>query len=156
MKIFTIEKYQEIPVQINEAWDFLCSPDNLKKITPPNMGFHITSSPKNEKMYSGQIISYIVKPLAGIPISWVTEITHVKEQEYFVDEQRFGPYAFWHHKHFLKAVDGGTGMHDLIHYALPFGPLGILANRLFVRKKLNEIFDYRQRKLESLFGTITR
>jgi ligand-binding SRPBCC domain-containing protein len=91
MKIYSFETTQEIPLSVSEAWDFLSSPDNLKKITPPEMGFEITSDYKGEKMYAGQIISYIVKPLAGIPMRWVTEITHVDEPRYFVDEQRFGP-----------------------------------------------------------------
>ena len=152
MKIFELEKTQQLPISIVQAWEFLSSPSNLAKITPPYMGFEITSGFKGEKMYSGQVISYFVKPVAGIPLRWVTEITHVNEPNYFVDEQRFGPYTFWHHKHFLKAIPGGVEMRDLIHYALPLGPLGSLANNLFVKKQLNDIFTYRKFVLEEMFG----
>lgn len=152
MKLYTLEKFQSVPIPLTEAWEFLSSPANLSKICPPYMGFEITSGSNDEKMYSGQVISYIVKPLAGISMKWVTEITHVQEPFYFVDEQRFGPYSFWHHKHFLKAVPGGTEMRDLIHYALPLGPLGRLGNTLLVRKQLEEIFAYRRKSLEALFG----
>ncbi len=152
MKIFELEKTQQLPISIEQAWEFLSSPSNLAKITPPYMGFEITSGFKGEKMYSGQVISYFVKPVAGIPLRWVTEITHVNEPNYFVDEQRFGPYTFWHHKHFLKAIPGGVEMRDLIHYALPLGPLGSLANNLFVKKQLNDIFTYRKFVLEEMFG----
>lgn len=116
------------------------------------MGFEITSGFRGEKMYAGQVISYIVKPVAGIPMRWITEITHVNEPNYFVDEQRSGPYAFWHHKHFLKEIPGGVEMRDLIHYTLPLGPLGWIANNLFVKKQLQDIFLYRKMVLEELFG----
>ncbi len=106
-------------------------------------------------MYAGQVISYTVRPLAGIPMTWVTEITHVNTPNYFVDEQRFGPYAFWHHQHFLKEVPGGVEMRDIVHYALPLGLLGRLANSLLVKNKLQKIFDFRHKKLESLFGRIS-
>lgn len=118
------------------------------------MGFEITSGFNNgDKMYAGMIISYIVKPLFHLPMRWVTEITHVKEGVYFVDEQRFGPYALWHHQHFFKQIEGGVEMHDRIHYKIPFGAAGRLANAMFVRKQVGEIFEYRYKKLEELFGT---
>ncbi|MFM7767409.1 MAG: SRPBCC family protein [Bacteroidota bacterium] len=154
MKIFELEKKQRLPITIEQAWEFLSSPSNLTKITPPYMCFEITSGFKGEKMYAGQVISYFVKPVAGIPLRWVTEITHVNEPNYFVDEQRFGPYTFWHHKHFLKAIPEGVEMRDLIHYALPLGPLGSLANTLFVKKQLNDIFTYRKFVLEEMFGKV--
>ncbi len=103
-------------------------------------------------MYAGQVITYKVKPLLRIPMFWMTEITHVEEAKYFVDEQRFGPYALWHHQHHFKEVQGGVEMLDIIHYKLPFGPLGSLVNFLFVRKQLKGIFDYRFRYLEDHFG----
>lgn len=160
MSLHILSTVQRIPVSITEAWDFLSSPANLKVITPEDMGFHITSGFDGAvsdntifgKMYPGMIITYIVKPILHIPVKWVTEITHVQEPFYFVDEQRFGPYKFWHHKHFLKEVQGGVEMTDIIHYKLPLGPLGDLMNILFVRKKLGEIFEYRFNKLEKLFG----
>lgn len=118
------------------------------------MGFEILGNLKPEKMYAGQIISYIVKPLAGIPMTWVTEITHVNEPHFFVDEQRFGPYRFWHHQHQFREIPGGVLMTDIIHYAIPLGPLGIIANSLIVKGELEKIFGFRKKTLESLFGTI--
>jgi len=103
-------------------------------------------------MYPGQIIEYDVTPLMGINMHWVTEITHVVHHQYFVDEQRFGPYAFWHHKHFLKEIPGGVEMSDLLHYKVPFGILGTAVNSLFIKNKIKEIFDYRYNKLEELFN----
>lgn len=136
------------------AWEFFSSPENLAKISPPYMGFTITGNLKPEKMYAGQIISYIVKPLAGIPMTWVTEITHVNEPHFFVDEQRSGPYKLWHHQHHLREIPGGVLMTDIIHYAIPFGPIGAIAKTLLVEKELEKIFDFRKKTLESLFGSI--
>ncbi len=146
-----LKTYQRLPISIEEAWDFFSSPKNLKIITPPYMGFDITSG-GDEKMYAGQIITYIVKPLLGIPMEWVTEITYVQEPYYFVDEQRFGPYSLWHHKHFFKSIPGGIEMQDIVHYKIPFGPLGKLMNHLFIKHKLKEIFDFRYQILEQKFG----
>jgi len=136
-----------------EVWDFISSPANLKKITPSYMGFDITSGDLPEKMYPGMIISYRVKPLFGIRMNWVTEITHVSEGRYFVDEQRSGPYAMWHHAHFIEPVDGGVLMKDIVSYRPPFGFLGVIANRMLIRRQLKEIFDYRFAALEKKFGT---
>ena len=117
------------------------------------MGFHVTADPDFlQKMYTGQIITYTVKPLLGIPLFWMTEIKHVEEGKFFVDEQRVGPYAIWHHQHHFKTVPGGVEMTDLVHYKIPLGLLGDFANWLFVRRQLNEIFDFRWKKLEDLFG----
>ena len=135
---------------MNTLWDFMSSPANLAKITPSYMGFHILSDITSSKMYPGQIIEYYVTPVAGIKMHWVTEITHVKDMAYFVDEQRFGPYAFWHHKHFLKEVPGGVEMTDVLHYKVPFGFLGKIVNALFIEKKITEIFNDRYNKLEEL------
>jgi ligand-binding SRPBCC domain-containing protein len=154
MKLYSFETIQQLPFTIQEAWDFLSSPDNLNKITPPEMDFKITSAHKIEKMYAGQLISYTVKPLLGIPVSWVTEITHVNSPFHFVDEQRFGPYSFWHHQHFLKEIPGGVEMRDIVHYGLPLGFLGRIANALIVKNQLKTIFNYRHKKLEVLFGKI--
>lgn len=152
MKIYRLHTNQNLPISVDEAWDFLSDPANLKTITPNYMGFNILSG-ADRKMFPGQIIQYIVTPLAGIPTKWVTEITHVKDKEYFVDEQRFGPYALWHHKHFIKAIPGGVEMEDIIDYKLPMGILGQLAHPIVVKPKLKEIFDYRYQKLIELFGT---
>lgn len=151
MKIYQLHSVQKLPISISEAWDFLSDPKNLKKITPEYMGFDIVSGADKE-MYPGQIIEYIVKPVLGIPNKWVTEITHVVENKFFVDEQRFGPYALWHHKHFLKEIPGGVEMEDLIHYKVPFGIIGQLVNPILVRPKLEEIFEFRRKKLIELFG----
>ncbi|MBK9256282.1 MAG: SRPBCC family protein [Saprospiraceae bacterium] len=148
MKVYKLEKKQFLPIRLERAWDFFSSPVNLKKITPEYMGFEITSDLGDGKMYSGQIITYIVTPVLGIPMSWCTEITHVSDKEYFVDEQRFGPYSLWHHQHWFKEVDGGVEMTDIVHYALPLGFLGRIANSLFVKNKLQEIFDYREKVVE--------
>jgi len=151
--LHVIKTRQLIKSDIDTVWDFISSPANLAVITPQSMGFEIIGEKnENEKMYEGQIIEYFVSPVAGIRMHWVTEITHVKDKEYFVDEQRFGPYSFWHHKHFLKAVDGGVEMTDIVHYKAPFGFLGRIANSIFIKKKLKTIFDYRYNKLEELFN----
>ncbi|MEZ4779229.1 MAG: SRPBCC family protein [Flavobacteriaceae bacterium] len=150
MKIYTLSTKQFLPISIEVAWDFLSNPKNLQTITPDYMGFQIVSG-ADRKMYPGQIIQYLVTPVFGIKTKWVTEITHVNEGRYFVDEQRFGPYALWHHKHFLKAVDGGVEMEDIIDYKLPFGLLGQLFQPILVKPKLEEIFSYRKEKLSALF-----
>lgn len=151
MKIYTLHSKQNLPISLEEAWEFLSSPKNLKTITPDYMGFTIKSGAERP-MFAGQIIQYIVTPVLGIPTKWVTEITHVEHQKYFVDEQRFGPYALWHHKHFLKEIPGGVEMEDIVDYKLPFGILGQLVHPFLVKPKLKEIFNYRQKKLVELFG----
>ena len=152
MKIYTLHKKQNLPITMQQAWDFLSDPKNLKTITPDYMGFHILSG-ADRPMFAGQIIQYIVTPVLGIKTKWVTEITHVIDKQYFVDEQRFGPYALWHHKHFIKEIDGGIEMEDIIDYKVPFGFIGQLVHPILVRPKLEEIFNYRTKKLEALFGT---
>lgn len=153
MKLYRIHTRQNLPISKSVAWDFLSDPKNLKTITPDYMGFEILYGAEN-KMYAGQIIQYIVTPLMGIPMRWVTEITHVDNQNYFVDEQRFGPYSLWHHKHFLKEIEGGVLMEDIVDYKVPFGILGQFVQPFLVAPKLKEIFDYRHHKLEQLFGKL--
>ncbi len=149
--IYELSSVQKLPISLNEAWEFLSSPANLKEITPDYMGFNIVSGDTGA-MYPGQIIQYIVSPMLGIKTRWVTEITHVIDKSYFVDEQRFGPYDLWHHKHFLKAVEGGVEMHDTVHYKLPFSPIANLFHNMLVKPRLTEIFTYREAKLIELFG----
>tara|TARA_B110000444_G_scaffold261094_1_gene311049 strand:+ start:13496 stop:13963 length:468 start_codon:yes stop_codon:yes gene_type:complete len=151
MKIYTKTTTQKLPISIEQAWDFLSDPRNLKTITPDYMGFIILSGAEKE-MFAGQIIQYKVTPIFGIPTKWVTEITHVKKGAYFVDEQRFGPYSLWHHKHFIQKIKGGVEMEDIIDYKLPFGVLGQLFHPIIVKPKLDEIFNYRYNKLVELFG----
>ena len=153
-KVYSLKTIQIIPVPLDKAWNFFSSPANLQDITPGNLGFNIISKHHGEKMYAGQIIEYNVSPVFGIPLYWMTEITHVEEGNYFVDEQRFGPYSLWHHQHHFKAVTGGVEMTDIVHYKLPFWILGDIAQTLFVKKQLKAIFDFRFQKVEALFGTV--
>jgi len=153
MKIYRLHEKQNLPISTTEAWDFLSNPKNLKVITPDYMGFNILTG-ENKSMYAGQIIQYIVTPIAGIKTKWVTEITHVKEGEYFVDEQRFGPYSLWHHKHFIKEIKGGVQIEDIVDYKLPLGVLGQMVHPFLVKPKLREIFEYRKSKLTEMFGTL--
>lgn len=152
MAIYQFYAEQKIPADIDSVWDFISSPENLSRITPEYMGFDITTKYLSEKMYPGMVITYKVSPLLGIKMTWVTEITHVREKEYFVDEQRYGPYTMWHHEHKVFPIEGGTLMTDLITYQTPFGFLGRIANALSIRKKVNEIFDYRKKALVDIFG----
>jgi len=154
MKIFKLERTQQIPISVNEAWNFFSQPGNLAKITPKEMDFVVTSDLGDGVMYSGMIITYTVKPLLGIPLTWMTEIKNIKEGEYFIDEQRVGPYKLWHHQHWFKSIPGGTEIRDVVHYQLPLGPLGNMMNSLLVKSELNKIFDYRFKKVEELFGKI--
>ncbi|MCE4565621.1 SRPBCC family protein [Maribellus sp. CM-23] len=151
MGFYQFRQKQLIPAGLDQVWSFISNPANLGKITPADMDFTITSESKGE-MYPGQIISYKVKPLFNISTTWVTEITHVKEKHYFVDEQRIGPYQMWHHEHFLREVSEGVEMMDIISYQPPLGFLGALANRLIIKKKLAKIFAYRKAALETMFG----
>lgn len=152
MKIYTLKRTQFLPLSLPEAWDFFSSPANLEKITPKHMGFQILYKSGEGKMYPGQLIRYRVNGIPFVPMHWVTEITHVQEPFYFVDEQRFGPYALWHHQHHFKEVEGGVEMTDEVNYAIPFGPLGRLVNWLFVRREVNAIFNHRYKTLEQFFA----
>lgn len=150
--MYQIYETQKIPAEINEIWDFISSPANLKKITPTYMGFDITSKFIPKKMYPGMIIGYIVKPVFGIKTKWVSEIKQVKENQYFVDEQRIGPYKMWHHEHIIEKIEGGVLMTDIVSYQPPFGIFGKLAHSLFIKKQLKEIFEFRTQAVEQIFG----
>jgi ligand-binding SRPBCC domain-containing protein len=152
MATFSLKTVQKIPVDIETAWEFFSNPSNLQKITPNNLGFKILSKHHGEKMYHGQIIEYKLKPVLGIPVYWMTEITHVKDKEFFVDEQRFGPYKLWHHQHHFKIIEGGVEMTDIVHYRNPLGVLGSIANSVFVKAQLKQIFEYRIKVVEEMFG----
>lgn len=151
MILHRLERGQFLPVSPAHAWDFFSSPANLDQITPRDLGFEITGG-LEAKTREGQIITYRVKLAPGVRVSWVTEIKSVIEGRQFVDEQRFGPYKFWHHLHTFEEVEGGVRMRDVVHYALPFAWIGEVAHVLFVRAKLRAIFDFRKQKLEELFG----
>ena len=153
MPVFSISRTQRLPISLDQAWDFFSSPLNLRKITPPQLDMRVLSSPESlSTMYAGQVITYTVRPLLGIPLFWMTEITHVTDRRYFVDEQRAGPYSIWHHQHHFVEIPGGVEMTDIVHYRLPLGPIGALAHGLFVRRQLEGIFDFRYRELERMFG----
>lgn len=149
MKVHVLEREQRLPISLEQAWEFFADARNLARITPPDMGFEVTSR-LPERMYAGMIITYRVRPLFGIPVRWVTEITHVDEGRMFVDEQRAGPYRFWHHQHLFREVPGGVEVGDVVHYALPPG-VGLL-RPLLVAPRLEAIFDHRRRVLVEIFG----
>lgn len=153
MRSYQLTFTQKLPITLAEAWDFFSSPHNLAKITPEDMAFTVTSDINTvEKMYPGMIITYKVAPVLGIKLNWMTEITQIMEGKYFIDEQRFGPYKFWHHQHHFKVVEGGTEMLDILTYGLPMGIFGQMANQIYVAGKLQQIFSYRKKKVIELFG----
>ncbi len=152
MPIYRIIQEQPVNASLAEVWRFFSRADNLQKITPEDMRFRVTSGELPEEIYPGQIITYKVSPLLGIPLFWMTEITHVVPQKLFVDEQRRGPYRMWHHEHhFSEAPGGGMLMKDIVHYELPLGFLGGIANSLFVKRQLADIFEFRKRRVSELF-----
>ena len=152
MRIHKVVRKQLIKTDLQTAWEFFSSPSNLLKITPPELNFKIICKSGGPKMYTGQIISYKVNVLPLVQMTWVTEITHVEEPFYFIDEQRFGPCKFWHHKHHFRSVEGSVEITDEIDYALPLGILGRIAQGLFAGRQVNRIFDYRHKVLEELFN----
>lgn len=147
MGFYQFKQEQLLKASVSEVWDFISSPENLKEITPASMGFEITSGEVPEKMYPGMIVSYRVRPVLNIPTKWVTEITQVEEGKFFVDEQREGPYRMWHHQHILEEVEGDVLMKDIVSYVPPFGYLGVLANALFIGRKLEKVFAFRRKVL---------
>ena len=152
MKIYQLKRTQVLPISLDEAWDFFSTPLNLDAITPDDMGFEILTDLEGKKMFQGMIINYKVSPFPFVKLRWTTEITHVEDKKYFVDEQRFGPYAFWHHKHFFEETEGGVLMTDIVDYGLPLGPLGRLGNSILVDSKLNHIFNHRYNAIEKHFS----
>ncbi len=155
MHLYHLHAQQRLPITLQAAWEYFSSPNNLAEITPAWLNFKVTSA-LPEKMYAGMIVTYQVRPWGGLALNWVTEISHVNAPHFFVDEQRFGPYRFWHHQHHLREVAGGVEMTDLVHYALPLGPLGRLAHVLSVNTRLQEIFQFRRVQLEKKFCAHTR
>ena len=152
MAFYQFQKQQKIRTSIDEIWEFISSPANLKEITPDYMGFDIKTKDLPDKMYAGMVINYEVRLLLGIKTTWVTEITQVIDKKYFVDEQRVGPYSLWHHQHIIEPLEDGILMTDIVSYQPPFGYLGALANKIIINNKLNEIFDYRTKAIEKRFG----
>lgn len=152
MPTYRLEVQQQINASSQEVWDFISSPANLKQITPPHMGFDIVTPGLPEKMYEGMMIEYKVWALPFLPTKWLTEITHIKELEYFVDEQRAGPYKLWHHEHHLKPIENGVLMTDIVHYIPPMGPLGAIANKILISGQLEKIFEFREGVIDERFG----
>ena len=150
MKIYALHKTQKLPISLDEAWNFLCNPANLSKLTPQEMNMNIISG-ADRPMYAGQVLQYSVTPLPGFKTKWVSEITQYEEKKYFVDLQLYGPYAFWHHKHFVHEIEGGVEMEDIIDYKVPFGILGRMIHPILLKPKLESIFNYRREQLELLF-----
>lgn len=150
-KIYRLFRQQNLPLEPEAAWKFFSSPRNLQDITPPWLGFTIESDVETQ-MYAGQIFIYTIRLFPGISFRWVTEITHVCNGEYFVDEQRFGPYTFWHHQHHFTPAEGGITMTDIVHYKIPLGWIGDLLHILSIKRQVRNIFDYREQKLRQKFG----
>jgi ligand-binding SRPBCC domain-containing protein len=152
MAIYKMIRKQVIPADIASLWDFFKDPSNLTEITPSYMNFVIKTMDTSDDIYAGQMITYSVAPIAKIPLFWMTEITAVEKHQYFIDEQRRGPYKMWHHQHHFTTTEKGVEMTDIVHYELPLGILGQLAHWLFVKRQLNQIFNYRYHKIEALFN----
>ena len=150
-RLYQLKSVQKLPAPLEPVWKFFSSPANLLRITPPFLNLK-TTSPVEEDIRAGQIITYRVKPLLGIPLSWTTEITEVKPLKRFVDEQKKGPYKLWRHQHFFREIEGGVEMTDVVQYELPFGILGTLAHPVAVKPQLKKIFQYRFYKINELFG----
>jgi ligand-binding SRPBCC domain-containing protein len=152
MPVYKIVEQLHVNASLDEVWHFFSHANNLQRITPEHMNFRVTSTDLPDVIYPGMIITYKVSPLLGLPLFWMTEITHVVPKSHFVDEQRRGPYRMWHHEHhFTEAPGGGVMMKDIVHYQLPLGILGRIAHWLFVRKQLTDIFDYRKAQVKKLF-----
>ena len=143
-----LKQEQFLKITLEEAWHFFATPKNLNDVTPDDMVFEIISE-LPEIMYEGLLINYRLKPLFNIPIDWCTEITHIKEKEYFIDEQRIGPYKMWHHEHHFKLVIDGVLMTDILHYDIGKSIFGWIAGKLFVHKRVKSIFEYRYKILEN-------
>lgn len=152
MHLYHLRAQQNLPLSLQQAWDFFSNPSNLAAITPAWLNFRVTSD-LPERMYPGMIVTYQVRPWGSLALNWVTEISHVSAPHFFVDEQRFGPYRFWHHQHHFREVASGVEMTDIVHYALPLGPFGRLAHYFSVEGRLQEIFTFRRERLESIFAT---
>ena len=152
--MYNIQSKINIPISLEEAWNFFSQPKNLSQITPKEMGFNITSKNLAEEMYPGMVITYKVSPLFGLKLDWMTEITQVNKHKYFVDEQRVGPYKIWHHQHHFKAIKGGVEVTDIVDYVVPFGILGKIAHPIIVKPQLNKIFQFREERIVELFGKL--
>jgi len=152
MAVHMLKAVQQIPGSPEAIWSFFADPGNLAKITPKTMDFRVISEETGKQIYPGQVIEYHVRPLLGIRMYWMTEITQVRDGSFFIDEQRKGPYRIWHHQHHFETIGGGVLMTDLLHYEIPFGFLGSIANAVLVKAKLKDLFEYRVKAIEGFFG----
>lgn len=150
----TLVQRQELPISVETAWDFFSNPKNLKKITPGYMGFDILNDSLPGQIYPGMIIRYRVRPLWNVPVTWVTEITQVEAPHFFIDNQKYGPYSYWHHQHFFREIPNGVEIEDIVNYRLPVPGIGTVLERLIVKKKVLEIFEFRRSVLEQIFGGV--
>jgi len=154
MGIHVFRRTQIVPAARERCWAFFSDPRNLERITPRALDFHILSD-LPDTIRPGLMVHYRVRPLFGIPMTWLTEITHVRENESFVDEQRVGPYAIWHHEHFFRDLgDGRTEIEDVVHYVPPFGPLGEIVHPFLIAPELRKIFAFREQAVRQLFGEV--
>ena len=151
-KVYSLYNKQNIPAPLEKVWHFFSDANNLLAVTPPGLNLKVTNEVFGKEVYAGQVMTYKVRPLLNIPLSWMTEITHLEPLKYFVDEQRKGPYKLWHHQHHFKSIEGGVEMIDIVHYRLPFGPLGVIGNSFIVKSELEKIFTFRYQKIIELFG----
>ncbi len=149
--IHRLYRQQIVPASLDEVWAYFANPQNLNEMTPDDMKFEIVHGGEG-KMSQGQIIEYRVKFMPLVKSLWLTEITHVMEGSYFVDEQRLGPYRMWYHEHSFEAVEGGTQITDQVTYVMPFGFLGEIVHAVWVDRRLKGIFDFRKKKVKQLFG----
>lgn len=149
--IHTLYREQIIPAPVEKVWEYFCDPRNLNRITPPDMNFEILWG-GDDRMYEGQLIEYRVEFIRGVRSRWLTEISHVRQCEFFVDEQRLGPYRFWYHEHGFEGTPSGTRMTDRVTYVVPVGFLGDMLDRLWIAARLSQIFDYRRKTIIQLFG----
>ena len=154
MGVNTLTYSQRIPVSIESAWSFFSSPENLARITPPEMFFRITNGSAGQQVYEGMLITYTLYPFMMLPVQWETEITRVERPFFFEDRQKSGPYADWLHRHEFQEIYGGVEMTDRIDYVMPFGTFGDLVNALIVRRRLDEVFAFRKRKTGEILGTM--
>lgn len=155
MAVYEIYRQQLLSGTIENVWSFFSNPHNLATLTPDYMQFQVTSRDYGDEIYPGQIITYKVAPLLGVSLFWMTEITHVHKGRLFVDEQRKGPYRIWHHQHLFEEINNGVRMTDIVHYELPLGFIGNLTHSLFIKSQLEDIFDYRRKKVDDIFGTVS-
>jgi ligand-binding SRPBCC domain-containing protein len=152
--IYYLKTEHLLPVSIEKAWQFFSSAKNLALITPPEMEFKILTKLEDKEIFEGLLIDYTVKPVFGIPLNWQTEIFKVDKPHSFADRQLKGPYKIWEHTHTFIQKENGTLMIDEIKYQIPFGILGQFAHSLFVKEKVKEIFKFREKALEKIFGTV--